>query len=109
MVSTHYPSNVTADEGGPIYYQQQVLATVPRIDFGSRLLTTKGDDTHRARGFDPRRELGGGDRQVDPVAAAEVSRTSEPKVGDKDGRLTLADAKPKRSQRVRQPSVRLRG
>jgi hypothetical protein len=35
MVSTHYPSNVTADEGGPIYYQQQVLATVPRSDFGS--------------------------------------------------------------------------
>jgi hypothetical protein len=34
MVSTHYPSNVTADEGGPIYYQQQVLATVPRTDFG---------------------------------------------------------------------------
>jgi hypothetical protein len=33
-VSTHYPSNVTADEGGPIYYQQQVLATVPRTDFG---------------------------------------------------------------------------
>ena len=32
MVSTHYPSNVTADEGGPIYYQQQVLATVPRVD-----------------------------------------------------------------------------
>jgi hypothetical protein len=30
MVSTHYPSSVTADEGGPIYYQQQVLATVPR-------------------------------------------------------------------------------
>jgi hypothetical protein len=30
MVSTHYASNVTADEGGPIYYQQQVLATVPR-------------------------------------------------------------------------------
>jgi hypothetical protein len=30
MVSTHYPSNVAADEGGPIYYQQQVLATVPR-------------------------------------------------------------------------------
>jgi hypothetical protein len=25
---------VTADEGGPIYYQQQVLATVPRTDFG---------------------------------------------------------------------------
>jgi hypothetical protein len=34
MVSTHYPSNVTADEGGPTYYQQQVLATVPRSDFG---------------------------------------------------------------------------
>src|SRR2546428_10792637 len=30
FVSTHYPSNVTADEGGPIYYQQQVLAAVPR-------------------------------------------------------------------------------
>jgi hypothetical protein len=35
MVSTHYPSNVTSDEGGPIYYQQQVLATVPRITFGT--------------------------------------------------------------------------
>ncbi len=34
MVSTHYPSTVTADEGGPIYYQQQVLATVPRAGFG---------------------------------------------------------------------------
>ena len=34
MVSTHYPSTVTADEGGPIYYQQQVLATVPRTGFG---------------------------------------------------------------------------
>jgi hypothetical protein len=34
-VSTHYPSNVTADEGGPVYYQQQVLATVPRIGVGS--------------------------------------------------------------------------
>src|SRR6266516_5672903 len=33
-VSTHYPSTVTADEGGPIYYQQQVLATVPRTGFG---------------------------------------------------------------------------
>lgn len=33
--STHYPSGVTADEGGPIYYQQQVLATVPRSGFGS--------------------------------------------------------------------------
>jgi hypothetical protein len=35
MVSTHYPSNVTADEGGPVYYQQQVLATVPRVGFGA--------------------------------------------------------------------------
>jgi hypothetical protein len=35
MVSTHYPSTVTADEGGPIYYQQQVLATVPRKTFGA--------------------------------------------------------------------------
>jgi hypothetical protein len=34
MVSTHYPSDVTADEGGPIHYQQQVLATVPRSDLG---------------------------------------------------------------------------
>jgi hypothetical protein len=34
MVSTHYSSNVTADEGGPIYYQQQVLATVPRSGIG---------------------------------------------------------------------------
>ena len=33
-VSTHYPSNVTADEGGPIYYQQQVLATIPRTAAG---------------------------------------------------------------------------
>jgi hypothetical protein len=35
FVSTHYPSDVTADEGGPVYYQQQLLATVPRSDFGS--------------------------------------------------------------------------
>jgi hypothetical protein len=35
MVSTHYPSTVTADGGGPIYYQQQVLATVPRSAFGT--------------------------------------------------------------------------
>jgi hypothetical protein len=35
MVSTHYPSDVTADEGSPIYYQQQVLATVPRTGFGA--------------------------------------------------------------------------
>jgi hypothetical protein len=35
MVSTHYPSTATADEGGAIYYQQQVLATVPRTGFGT--------------------------------------------------------------------------
>jgi hypothetical protein len=34
FVSTHYPSTVKADEGGKVYYQQQVLATVPRSDFG---------------------------------------------------------------------------
>jgi hypothetical protein len=34
-VSTHYPSDVTADGGGPVYYQQQVLATVPRSEFGA--------------------------------------------------------------------------
>ena len=33
-VSTHYPSGVTADEGGPIYYQQEVLSTVSRLDLG---------------------------------------------------------------------------
>jgi hypothetical protein len=33
-VSTHYPSNVSADGGGPVYYQQQVLGTVPRSTFG---------------------------------------------------------------------------
>ena len=36
FVSTHYPATgVSADGGGPVYYQQQVLATVPRADFGS--------------------------------------------------------------------------
>ena len=36
FVSTHYPANgVTADDGGPVYYQQQVLATVPRSTFGA--------------------------------------------------------------------------
>ena len=35
FVSTHYASNVTGDEGGPIYYQQQVLGTVPRSAVGS--------------------------------------------------------------------------
>ncbi len=35
FVSTHYPSKVKADGGGFVFYQQQVLATVPRSDFGS--------------------------------------------------------------------------
>jgi hypothetical protein len=35
FVSTHYPSDVIADGGGPVYYQQQVLATVPRSVFGA--------------------------------------------------------------------------
>jgi hypothetical protein len=30
FVSTHYRSDVSADGGGKVYYQQQVLATVPR-------------------------------------------------------------------------------
>jgi hypothetical protein len=35
FVSTHYPSPVvSADGGGPVYYQQQVLATVPRLGLG---------------------------------------------------------------------------
>ena len=34
FVSTHYPSDVTADEGGPIFYQQQVLSKVPRSALG---------------------------------------------------------------------------
>jgi hypothetical protein len=34
FVSTHYSSNVTADEGGPIYYQQQILSTVSRSVLG---------------------------------------------------------------------------
>jgi hypothetical protein len=34
FVSTHYPSSVTADEGGPVYYQQQVLASVSRTALG---------------------------------------------------------------------------
>jgi hypothetical protein len=33
-VSTHYPSSVTADGGGPVYYQQQVLATASRAALG---------------------------------------------------------------------------
>jgi hypothetical protein len=35
MVSTHYPSTVTGDGGQTVYYQQQVLATVPRPAFGT--------------------------------------------------------------------------
>ncbi|MDP9281646.1 MAG: glycoside hydrolase [Chloroflexota bacterium] len=35
FVSTHYPSSVTADEGGPVYYQQQVLAKVSRSAYGT--------------------------------------------------------------------------
>ena len=35
FVSTHYPSGVPADEGGPVYYQQQVLSKVERSAFGS--------------------------------------------------------------------------
>jgi hypothetical protein len=35
-VSTHYPSTtVSADGGGPVYYQEQVLGTVPRSTFGA--------------------------------------------------------------------------
>ncbi len=34
FVSTHYPSRVAGDGGGPIYYQQQVLASVPRVALG---------------------------------------------------------------------------
>jgi hypothetical protein len=33
-VSTHYPSSVQADEGGPVYYQQQVLSTISRAALG---------------------------------------------------------------------------
>jgi hypothetical protein len=34
FVSTHYPSAVTSDAGGPVYYQQQVLSKVARSAFG---------------------------------------------------------------------------
>lgn len=34
FVSTHYPSDVTGDDGGPVFYQQQVLGTVSRGAFG---------------------------------------------------------------------------
>jgi hypothetical protein len=34
-VSTHYPAaGVSADGGGPVYYQQQVLGAVARSAFG---------------------------------------------------------------------------
>jgi len=33
-VSTHYPSNVRADDGSTLYYQQQVLATISRASLG---------------------------------------------------------------------------
>jgi len=33
-VSTHYPSTVTADEGGLVYYQQQVLSSISRTALG---------------------------------------------------------------------------
>ena len=34
-VSTHYPSPVvTADDGGPVYYQEQVLGTITRAMLG---------------------------------------------------------------------------
>jgi hypothetical protein len=35
FVSTHYPSSVTADEGGTVFYQQQVLAKVARSAYGT--------------------------------------------------------------------------
>jgi hypothetical protein len=34
FVSTHYPSAVTGDQGTPVYYQQQVLATATRSALG---------------------------------------------------------------------------
>jgi hypothetical protein len=34
FVSTHYASSVIGDQGTPVYYQQQVLATVARSAFG---------------------------------------------------------------------------
>ena len=33
-VSTHYPSNVKADDGSTLYYQQQVLGTISRASLG---------------------------------------------------------------------------
>jgi hypothetical protein len=33
-VSTHYPSNVKADDGSTLHYQQQVLGTISRASLG---------------------------------------------------------------------------
>jgi hypothetical protein len=33
-VSTHYPSQTIADDGGPVYYQQQILETISRAALG---------------------------------------------------------------------------
>ena len=35
FVSTYYPSSVIGDQGTPVHYQQQILATVPRSGFGA--------------------------------------------------------------------------
>jgi hypothetical protein len=35
FVSTHYPSSVIGDQGTPVMYQQQILATVPRSGYGA--------------------------------------------------------------------------
>jgi hypothetical protein len=50
FVSTHYRSNVTADEGGPVYYQQQILSTVQGLP-----LSLGSDAVTRPRSFLPRR------------------------------------------------------
>jgi hypothetical protein len=34
FVSTHYPSSVVGDQGTPVHYQRQILATVARSDLG---------------------------------------------------------------------------
>jgi hypothetical protein len=34
LASTHYPSNVKADDGSTLYYQQQVLGTISRASLG---------------------------------------------------------------------------
>jgi hypothetical protein len=33
-VSTHYPSQAIADDGGPVHYQQQILETISRAALG---------------------------------------------------------------------------